>query len=279
MKELESNDNAYHSQHMASCLNTMIEQLREVIPNPKLRPDSWVSTAIIEAEIMSEELKYASAEYFTDNLSNPVYFYENLHKIPKEAVVVEVGPHPLFAKSIKETIDSVDYITLMKKNSNDTNLEMFLSSIGKLYELGLNPIIENLYPKVEWPVVRGTQSLSSLLSWDHSESYNVKKFPAHHFRATASDMNCTINLNKSINSFLSDHCIDGNIIYPAAGYLMLAWRQLSNFYGKSWIEVPVIFEDVQFKRALFLYENVNIEIKVRFLQETGNESRLPCYFF
>ena len=208
---------------------------------------------------MKEELKYASAEYFAYNLASPVYFYEKLTEISEESIVIEVGPHPLFAKAIKETIDSVDYISLMKKNSNDTNLEMFLNSIGTLYELGLNPLIESLYPKVEWPVARGTQSISSLLRWQHCDSYHVKKYPEHYCKATASDMNCVIDLNMNLYSFLSDHCIDESIIYPATGYLMLAWRQLANFFSKPWNTVPVVFEDVQFRRSLFLISKSKTE--------------------
>ena len=270
VRAIDSNNLPYHSSHMSSSALNMTEKLGGVLPNPKLRPRHWVSTAIKNMDRpMKEELKYASAEYFSHNLASPVYFYDMLPEIPDESIVIEVGPHPLFAKAIKETINSVDYISLMKKNSNDTNLEMFLSSIGNLYELGLNPIIENLYPKVEWPVARGTQSISSLMRWRHSNQYLVKKYPEHYCKATASDMNCLIDLNKNTTSFLSDHCVDGSIIYPASGYLMLAWRQLANFHSNAWNNIPVVFEDVQFTRPLFLYHNQNVKITTRYFPEAG----------
>ena len=255
---------------MSSSALKMTEKLAQILPNPKLRPRHWVSTAIKNTDSpMKEELKYASAEYFSHNLASPVYFYDKLPEIPDESIVIEVGPHPLFAKAIKETIDSVDYISLMEKNSNDTNLEMFLSSIGKLYELGLNPIIENLYQKVEWPVARGTQSISSLMRWQHCDTYHVKKYPQHYCKATASDMNCVIDLNTTFHSNLCDHCVDERIIYPATGYLMLAWRQLANFHSKAWNTVPIVFEDVQFRRPLFLNQNQNVKIKTRYFPEAG----------
>lgn len=132
----------------------------------------------------------------------------------------------------------------MKKTEPD-NLTYFLSSIGRLYTLGLNPTIENLYPKVEWPVVRGTQSLSSLFKWDHERSYAVKKFPEFHNYATASDFVMRFSLVESDWHFLKDHAVDGRVLFPATGYLFMAWRRLAAMKGQPWMKTPVHFENVR----------------------------------
>jgi fatty acid synthase len=158
----------------------------------------------------------------------------------------------------------------MRRNQNDTNLEHFLLAIGKLYQLGVNPSIEKLYPKVEWPVFRGTQSISSLIKWDHKDSYAVRKFPEYHNKATASDMIFSISLGNPEYKFLADHCIDGKVIFPATGYLMLAWRRLAMSRCQHWTKVPVIFEDVQFRRPTFLSETETTKLTVRLLEPSGN---------
>ena len=157
----------------------------------------------------------------------------------------------------------------MKRNNNEHNLEMFINSLGKLYQAGLNPSIEKLYPKVEWPVARGTQSISSLTRWDHSDSYLAKKYPEYYFPPTASDMIFGFSLDNPDDVFLQDHIVNGNVIFPAAGYLMLAWRRLAAQKAMQWYQVPVSFENVQFKRSV-QFHNGKVKLTVRYIEQTGD---------
>ncbi len=269
VREIDSSGIPYHSQYVKTSVKKMTDALKKVIPNPKKRSKIWISTSVQSKKQIEDELKNASAEYFVNNLLNPVLFYNALKTLPSDAIVIEIGPHALFSSIITKTLESVSYVPLAKRNQNDTNLELFLTSIGKLYELGLNPSIENLYPKVEWPVARNTQSISSLIKWDHKDSYFVKKHPEFHFRGTATDMNLNITLRDDV--FLKDHCIDGKILFPAAGYLMLAWRRLASAHGKHWNDLPIVFEDVQFRRPIFLSDIDNTKVTIRLHQTTGNK--------
>ena len=246
----------------------MTDRIRKYLPNPIMRSKKWISTSILD-EPKEEALKYASAEYFVNNLISPVYFYDKLKGLPSDAIIVEIGPHGLFRKIINETLESSTYLSLMKKDSNDTNLDNIFSSIATLYELGFNPSIENLYLKVEFPVSRGTPSIGSLMRWDHSFNYQFRKYPDHFNRATASDKNVEFNLMTSEDKFYSGHCIDGNILFPATGYLMLAWRQFAHYLGRTWNTVPVVFESVQFRRAVFMNEENKTKLKVKYNSNSG----------
>ena len=42
---------------------------------------------------------------------------------------------------------------------------------------GLNPSIEKLYPKVEYPVSNGTKFISPMVKWDHTDDHIVTKYP------------------------------------------------------------------------------------------------------
>ena len=190
--QLESSHIPYHSEYLTSSAERMTNEIKKIVSKPKLRSKKWTSTAVLDSD-PEEVLKYASVEYFVHNLISPVFFYNKLRQMPSDAIVVEVGPHALFARTVTETLDSSKYIPLLKRNSNDTNLDQFLNSIAKLYELGLNPNIESLYPRVEWPVPRGIQSISSLMCWDHKKTHFVRKYPDYYFRYAANDMNETID--------------------------------------------------------------------------------------
>ena len=267
-RELQSSDIPYHSQYLITSAPKLTEELKKVVPNPKIRSKKWISTALMDNDC-EEALLYASAEYFVHNLISPVYFYNKFKHLPSDAIILEIGPHGLFAKVVKETLESGHYLSVMKKDSNDTNLDMFLGAVAKLYELGLNPITENLYPKVEWPVGRSTQSLSSLMQWEHSGTNFVRKYPDFHFRPTASDLNEMYNPQQNIKAVMPEHCIDGNVLYPATGYLMLAWRRMAAQHGRIWNQLPVIFEDVQFRRPIFLSDTDITRIKVKYHETTG----------
>ncbi|XP_054160075.1 fatty acid synthase-like [Oppia nitens] len=269
VRQLKTNDIPYHSKYLQSSAQPMIDAIKKYLPEPKIRSNKWLSTSLL-TEPHDDVLKYASAEYFVYNLLNPVEFYERLKQIPTDAVVLELSPHPIFNKIIAETLVNSTYISLLKNDTEDNNLDRFLTGVSKLYELGFNPSIEILYPKVEWPVARQTPSIASLHRWDHSEQFKRRLYPLTNCRLTASDMNVTVDINSKDWEFLADHCIDGNIIFPATNYLMLAWRHLAASVGKLWITVPVVFENIQFRRATLISANRPSHLKVRYFANNGD---------
>ena len=175
--KLESSDIPYHNPLLESSAKPMAEAIRKHLPNPILRSKKWTSTSILEDNSKQDILNYAGAEYFAHNMTSPVYFYDKLKNLPSDAIVVEVGPHAVFRKIVSETLESVTYMSLIKKDSNDTNLDNLLSAIKQLYELGINPSIDKLYPPVEYPVSRGTPSIGSLMKWDHSVVHREAHIP------------------------------------------------------------------------------------------------------
>ena len=46
--------------------------------------------------------------------------------------------------------------------------------------------------------------------------------------------------------------IDGRVLYPATGYLVLAWRALAKLEGQVFDQMPVCFENVHIHRATIL---------------------------
>jgi fatty acid synthase len=272
VRELQSNEIPLHSQYLMTSCERMKNSLRKIIPNPRKRSKLWFSTSVVSKKQVDDELKYASAEYFVYNLINPVFFYDVLKTLPPDAIVIEIGPDAVFRRIITDTLEYVNYFPSLKRNQNDTNLESFLTTIGKLYELGLNPSIENLYPKFEFPVARNTQSISSLIEWDHKDNYCVKTFSEHYSRSTASDMNVSISTSIKEYMYLKDHCLEGSVLYPAAGYLMLAWRIIASSYDKHWTDLPVIFEQVHFRRPIYLSDTEETRIKVKFHKPTGKKN-------
>lgn len=56
----------------------------------------------------------------------------------------------------------------------------------------------------------------------------------------------------SPDHYLVGHCIDGRVLYPATGYLVLAWRTLARSLGMVMEQTAVMFEEVTIHQATIL---------------------------
>ena len=117
----------------------------------------------------------------------------------------------------------------------------------------MNPMA--LYPPVELPVSPSTPMLSSLVRWDHSDSWRVPTvadFIAMSANNSASSVEIDISSPDAGDAYLSGHVIDGRVLFPATGYLVLAWRQLARMNGLAYQQTSVCFDDVHIRRATIL---------------------------
>ncbi|NXG73396.1 FAS synthase, partial [Baryphthengus martii] len=267
-KEVRSAGVAFHSFYMASIGPTLLYALRKVIPQPKARSARWISTSIPESQWQSELAQNSSAEYYVNNLVSPVLFHEGLKHIPDNAVVVEIAPHGLLQGVLRRALKPTCTILPLMKKEHKNNLEFFLTQIGKIHLTGLNVLGNNLFPLVEYPVPAGTPLISPYIKWDHSQEWKVVK--AEDFAgvakgtAAASVYNIDVNPN-SPDHYLVGHCIDGRVLYPATGYLVLAWRTLAQSLGMVMEQMAVTFEEVTIHQATILPKNGSVKLEVRLM--------------
>lgn len=66
--------------------------------------------------------------------------------------------------------------------------------------------IERLYPRIEFPVSRGTPMISPLTKWDHSESFFVMRFEISK-SGHSGERKVTLSLED--NAYIAGHIIDG----------------------------------------------------------------------
>ncbi len=143
---------------------TLAIKLKSLKIIPFVRANNWISPSNMEG---------SSTDYnhFIKCLIKPVLFQEAMQKIPSNSTIVEISPNIIQEKIMKYMSGSnLNYIAV---NGDSKNL---LTGIGKLYEYGFNPQIKELYPKVQFPVPRGTPFISPLIKWDHSKKWWVINF-------------------------------------------------------------------------------------------------------
>ncbi|XP_069728923.1 fatty acid synthase [Phaenicophaeus curvirostris] len=259
---------AFHSHYMASIAPVLLSALKKVIPHPKPRSARWISTSIPESQWQSDLAKYSSAEYHVNNLVNPVLFREGLSHVPTSAVVVEIAPHALLQAILKRTLKPTCTIVPLMKKEHKNNLEFFLTQMGKIHVSGLNVAVNNLFPRVEYPVPVGTPLISPHIKWDHSQEWYVpavKDFPSGSKGTSSASVYNIDTSPESPDHYLVDHCIDGRVLFPATGYLVLAWRTLARSLGTTIEKMAVTFEDVTIHQATILPKKGSVQLEVRFM--------------
>ncbi|XP_011313292.1 fatty acid synthase [Fopius arisanus] len=247
-REVACSNIAYHSRYIAKAGPKLLAYLKEVVPVPKPRSSKWLSTSVPRSKWNSPEAKISSPEYHTNNLLSSVLFEETSALIPKDAVTIEIAPHGLLQAILKRSLNpEVSNIALTQRGHKD-NVEVFLQAIGKLYDVGLQPIISNLYPEVEFPVSRGTPMISPLVRWEHSDDWYVTSYRMQE-KITSGERVMELTLADEDYEYMGGHVIDGRNLLPATGYLALIWETVGMMRGEMYTEVPVVFEDVKFLRA------------------------------
>ena len=272
-REVKSCGVAFHSKYVAPIADNLKAKLTEILKEPKLRSPKWISSSVPEERWDTEASKYSAPTYYVTNLVSPVLFHEALKHVPKNGIMIEIAPHTLLQAILKRALGpDMYYIGFMKRNNNQSQMDFLFQNLGKLYSLGLNPKIENLFPHVEYPVPKGTQSISSLIKWDHSQNWLVTQYPEYFNPSSSSDYVVKVDLTDNEDEYLSGHTIDGRILYPATGYLMLAWKMLAKIKGQFHDKIPVEFENVTLHRATILPKSGQTKFVIRMMETSGDFS-------
>lgn len=138
--------------------------------------------------------------------------------IPDNSVVIEIAPHALLQAILKPSVGSnCTHIGLVRRNQS--TVSNLLSSIGKIFNAGLHPKIENLYPPISYPVSRGTPSLQPLVEWNHSDDWPIITF-LDYTVTSSGEVQLKIDVEKESHSYLRGTYIDGEEVLPYAAYLV-----------------------------------------------------------
>ncbi|GFO47126.1 fatty acid synthase [Plakobranchus ocellatus] len=177
-KEVVSGGLAFHRPEMSKLDNEQRRRMGPVIANPKPRSSKWISTCFEGTDLALPAAQTASPEYFIHNTTGMVLFHQAVLQIPRDAIVIEIGPHGLLSPVVKRTMENnLTSLSLMRRNHDD-NIGFFLSNLGKCYLKGLDINPMALHPPVSFPVPLKTPMISPLISkaWDHTASWYVPKF-------------------------------------------------------------------------------------------------------
>lgn len=88
----------------------------------------------------------------------------------------------------------------------------------RMYLAGIDAQLSTIYPKIEYPVTRGTKTLSTLIHWEHGEKWRAGLEDKLNYLASVRDLN--ISLKNEEYKHLVDNQQKNTIIIPTSTYLV-----------------------------------------------------------
>jgi fatty acid synthase len=253
---------------MQSVAKPMKEYLSKIITKPKERSSKWVSSSVPKDKLNTDLGKFCSPDYHVNNALSPVLFYEALQQIPNHSVLIEISPHCLLQAILRRCVSSTCTNLGLLKARHENNMEFFMQNLGKIYETGLPINLARLYPAASYPIPRGTPMISPIMKWDHSQDWYVitmkdMQMSGGGNKASSNTVVVDCLAKDSEDKFMLDHIIDGRILYPFAGHVVLAWKTLCKLRGLDFQTTPVVIEDMNVYRAtLISVQPVQLDIVV-----------------
>ncbi|XP_039311877.1 fatty acid synthase-like isoform X2 [Solenopsis invicta] len=243
VKMVKSSGYAFHSKYIASAGPKLRASLDKIIPNPKQRSARWISSSIPESAWGSPLAQSSSSAYHVNNLLSPVFFHEAIAHIPENAITIEIAPHCLLQTILRRSLPpTVSNISLHKRDHSD-NLAFLLSNVG-------------------------TPMIGPLVKWDHSTAWDVASF--NQISSHSGECIVKIDLSKETDAYLAGHQIDGRVLFPATGYILLVWKTLAKLRGTDFERLPVVFENVRFQRATIMPKERMVKFSITIFEGTGD---------
>ena len=314
-------DTAYHSHHMRPCASPYLESLRSCgISVLKGRKKCVWYSSVWGANGRSRSfddhhgLELLGGQYWVDNLTSTVQFSQALSRAVSEEsyvldLALEIGPHPALRGPASEVIKSltgvaVPYSGVLKRGEGA--VEAFAAGLGLIWSLfpSMRPIItfdglHRAFPQAspKYPVI-----LKDLppYPWDHDsliwrESrasciFRTQSQPRHEllgFPVTLGEhgrreVHWRQVFKLSELQWVKGHAIQGEVLFPATGYLTMAYEAAVRLVNDHQALRLVELHDIEMVRAMSLQEDspgleVLFTIRVTSQSDSCIAAEVACY--
>ncbi|WQF82203.1 Putative Acyl transferase domain superfamily, Condensation domain, ancestral KRAB domain, thiolase [Colletotrichum destructivum] len=303
-------DKAYHSHHMLPCAEPYVQLLEEcgcavADANPAQTGLVWYSSVHeTNKEMTAEDV---TAAYWKDNLVSPVLFS---HAVQKAAVTcrglqvgIEVGCHPALKgpclATVKDALDGTEllYTGCLERGADD--MTAFARGLGFLWErFGVQSIDATGFAKEVSPQ-QPFQSLAKVLPlypWDHSRRYwtesrstreHLRGQHPHLLLGKLSSTASTFQWNNFVRprdlEWLDGHALQGQTVFPAAGYIVMAMEAAMRVASDNNYEVELLeIVDMDISKAVVFEDDnslVELNLSASVTSEPGQDGIITLKFF
>ncbi|KAJ5951279.1 uncharacterized protein N7479_009692 [Penicillium vulpinum] len=277
-------DTAYHSAHMLPCAERYLQSMKScgILPSDGTGP-VWFSS-VTEGQRMSKA--NLTESYWVDNMCNTVLFSGAVGQAASEAgpfdMTIEIGPHPALKGPATSTLEEfgceAPYTGLLSRAKHDVH-ELSANLGFTWMHLGSGSIKFDAVDKLLSGFEANRQVLTTLPSYpfDHQREYWAGSRVSNHHKfrrtppnpllgtqcseaGTTQDFQWRNILRPSEISWLSGHRLQGQMVFPATGYVSMAieaTKQLTTQKDITCIRVA----DLEIARAIaFGDDGASIEV-------------------
>ncbi len=204
--------------------------------------------------------------YWADNVREPVFFKAAIENIAAAgfSTFLEIAPHPVLSSSIEKNLDAIRKKGLiaatLKRDQDD--VAMITQTLASLHTAGYPLPWATLYPNGGNFVYLPNYAWQHAAYWCESEEARKARLknlgqrggfsePVHPLLGSRMNSSAAIwqkAMDLGEQSYLVDHQVEGEIVYPGAAYIETGLA-VARLEGKS---ERITLENVEFKRAFFL---------------------------
>ncbi|KAL7952857.1 putative PKS-NRPS protein [Trichoderma compactum] len=262
-------DTAYHSSHMLPCSEPYMESLAACKIEPKQPREgcTWFSS-VYGDRMEGDVIDTLTGEYWKDNMVKPVLFSMAVE------LAANVGPHPAlkapFTQTYKQTgATALPYQGVLSRGKHD--VECISETLGFLWMyLGSSSINFRNFTKA-FNRDSSPQLATNLpeYPWDHTQSFWKESRKSRNFRSkpdvrhpllgdrSTEDIDQSMVWRNILRieelPWLDGHRVEGQVIYPAAGYLVMALESCNALALGREVELIELY-DVEIGNAIPLSE-------------------------
>ena len=302
-------DTAYHSYHMQAVAEHYLSSLGTIYSQSPQEGVTFISS--VTAKKKTQDF---GAAYWVENLVSKVRFCDALNefcrmqmgkspngRVHQTHIIVEIGPHSVLGGPVQQTIsqdfESFDHIYLPTLVRGHAAVHSVLQMVGKMFERGypVDLLKANSlgFSDVQRRLIRGLPSYP----WDHtntywhesrlSRDYRLRKHPPHDLLGTPIPSSTPLEpswrhiISADTLPWLTEHMIDGLMVYPGSAYLCMAieaLRQLNSSERMPQAISNFVLQQVSFSKALVIPpapEEIEMLVNLRIQSSAGTS----CYDF
>lgn len=271
----------FHSHYMEMTKEEMLKSLKDL--EPKRANISLYSTVTG----LKESGLHLNANYWYKNVRDTVYFVNAIEKMINDGFnyFIEIAPHPILGAGVNDmlSVQKKDGYVISSLSRNIKNFEAgieyevndILSATAKTQIATQKVNLLNIYKQYNPKSIKLPNYI-----WNHKEYWSESKEhetsrlkkQKHPFIKNIIDSSLDkslkiieLSLDARRDNFLADHKIGGVIVLPATAHAEIATQIGKEFYNDKFSYI----EDLQFKKALFLSEENNVDAKIEINLKSG----------
>ncbi|GAB7185417.1 amino acid adenylation domain-containing protein [Kitasatospora sp. Ki12] len=205
--------------------------------------------------------------YWWENVRNPVRFRAAVERMAEDGhtLFLELGPHPVLGHAIRECAERAHTLPSIRRGQDEP--ARFTRSLAELHTLGVELGWDALHPAGRPVPLPGYPWRRDRYWVEPSPVAQVRLGRVDHpllgRRTASAQPGWTTTLDPERLPYLTDHRIEGQVVFPAAGYLEMAAQAVRALTGGT----EVVLAEVELNRALFLSETEPVRVQLGYAPE------------